>query len=144
VARDPERCFHGPLVVLIDEMTGSNGEYFAEAIKIKGLATVMGRRTWGGAVGIEPHQDLVDGGAVTPPQFGLYGLDGRWLIEGHGVEPDIEVANPPAAVVAGEDPQLAAAVAHLLERLEREGDRWRIPPVPAFPDKSKAGEGRPR
>ncbi len=62
--------------MLINEDTGSNGEYFAEAIKRKGLATVIGTRTWGGAVGIEPHQDLVDGGATTPPQFGSYALDG--------------------------------------------------------------------
>ena len=78
-------------------------------------------RTWGGAVGIEPHQDLVDGGTVTPPQFGLYGLDGHWLIEGRGVEPDIEVANLPADVVAGADTQLEAAVQHLLETLAHRG-----------------------
>jgi len=138
--RNPERAFHGPVVVLIDEMTGSNGEYFAEAIKIKGLATLIGVRTWGGAVGIEPHQDLVDGGGTTPPQFGLYGLAGEWLIEGHGVEPDIRVMNDPAAVVRGEDPQLDAAIAHLQEILEQEGGRWRLPERPAYPDKSKAGE----
>ncbi|MCP4248611.1 MAG: protease, partial [bacterium] len=73
--RDPERCFHGHFVVLINEDTGSNGEYFAEAIKLKGLAPIVGMRTWGGAVGIEPHQDLMDGGSVTPPQFAPYGLD---------------------------------------------------------------------
>jgi len=141
VARDPERAFHGPMVVLINEQTGSNGEYFAEAIKVKGLAPVMGQRTWGGAVGIEAHQDLVDGGGTTPPQFGLFGLDGLWLIEGRGVEPDIEVANPPAAVVAGQDPQLDAAVRHVQQQLESDGHRWHIPETPDFPDKSKAGEG---
>jgi hypothetical protein len=72
VLTDPERTFHGHLAVLINGDTGSNGEYFAEAIKRKGLATVIGSRTWGGAVGIEPHQDLVDGGTATPPQFGAY------------------------------------------------------------------------
>jgi len=141
VAREPERCFHGPFVVLIDEMTASNGEFFARGIQLDGLAPVIGQRTWGGAVGIEPHQDLVDGGAVTPPQFGIFGLNGQWLIEGRGVEPDIEVANPPAAVVAGQDPQLEAGVQHVLGRLKSEGPRWAIPPVPAYPDKSKPGEG---
>ena len=57
----------GADVVLINEDTGSNGEFFAEAIKRRGLAKVIGMRTWGGAVGIEPHQDLVDGGVTTPP-----------------------------------------------------------------------------
>jgi len=137
VGRNPERVFHGPIVVLINENTGSNGEFFAEAIKRKGLATVMGVRTWGGSIGIEPHQDLVDGGGTTPPQFGLYGLDGTWPIEGWGVEPDIVVMNLPADVVAGKDAQLDAAIAHLLERLEKEGETWRIPQTPPYPDKSK-------
>jgi len=101
-------------------------------------------RTWGGAVGIELHQNLVDGAVTTPPQFGLYGLDGDWLIEGRGVEPDIEVQNLPASVVAGEDTQLQTAVEYLLDQLASEGERWAIPPVPGYPDKSKVGEGRSR
>ena len=86
---NPERAFHGPLVVLIDGDTYSNGEFFAEAINRMGLATTIGVRTWGGSTGIEPHQDMVDGGGTTPPQFGIYGLDGSWPIEGWGVEPQI-------------------------------------------------------
>jgi len=140
VLTDPERTFHGHLAVLINEDTGSNGEYFAEAIKRKGLATVIGRRTWGGAVGIEPHQDLVDGGTTTPPQFGAYSVDGtEWLIEGRGVVPDIDVENLPSDVLAGRDPQLEAAVRHLQDRLA-EDPRELLPPPP-YPDKSKPGEG---
>ncbi|MBE0567495.1 MAG: PD40 domain-containing protein [Krumholzibacteria bacterium] len=135
--RNPERVLHGPVVVLINENTGSNGEFFAEAVKRRQLATVMGVRTWGGSIGIEPHQDLVDGGGTTPPQFGLYALDSTWPIEGWGVEPDILVLNLPADVVAGRDTQLDAAIVHLLERLEQEKDTWRIPPTPPYPDKSK-------
>jgi tricorn protease len=133
--RDPERCFHGPWVVVINEDTGSNGEFFAEAIKIKKLAPVIGMRTWGGAIGIEPHENLVDGGAVTPPQFGLYGLDGRWLIEGRGVDPDIEVQNMPGDVLAGKDAQLDAAIENVVRRYREHP--MDIPPVPAYPDKSK-------
>ncbi|MEZ4388108.1 MAG: PDZ domain-containing protein [Candidatus Krumholzibacteriia bacterium] len=136
--RNPERVFHGPFVVLVNEDTGSNGEFFAQAIKELGLARVIGMRTWGGSIGIEPHQDLVDGGTVTPPQFGLYGLrTGRWLIEGWGVEPDLVVQNLPAEVLAGRDTQLDAAVRDLLDQLAAGGDQWLIPPVPAYPDKSK-------
>ena len=124
--------------MLINEDTGSNGEFFAQAIKEKGLAHVIGMRTWGGSIGIEPHQDLVDGGVTTPPQFGLYGArHGAWLIEGWGVEPDQVVQNRPADVLAGEDAQLEAAVDHLLAELGAHGDRWRIPEPPAYPDKSK-------
>ena len=138
VSRDPERVFHGPMMVLINEDTGSNGEFFSRAIQLKHLAPVLGMRTWGGAIGIEPHEDLVDGGTVTPPQFGLYGLSGEWLIEGIGVVPDIEVQNMPADVVAGRDTQLHEAVDRLLKQLESEGEKWAIPPKPAFPDKAKA------
>ena len=136
--RNPERVFHGPLAVLINEDTGSNGEFFAHAIKVKGLAHVIGMRTWGGSIGIEPHQDLVDGGVTTPPQFGIFGIDrGDWIIEGWGVEPHQQVQNMPADVVAGRDAQLEAAVAHLLGELRAHGDRWRIPATPAYPDKSR-------
>ncbi len=138
--RNPERAFHGPMVVLINENTGSNGEFFAEAIKLKQIAPLIGMRTWGGAIGIEPHEDLVDGGTTTPPQFGLYGLNGQWLIEGHGVDPDIEVQNAPAHVLAGQDDQLDRAIAELQGRLQRDGTQWALPAVPAYPDKSKPGE----
>ncbi len=123
------------LALIINQDTGSNGEYFSEAIKIKGLAPVIGMRTWGGAVGIEPHQDLVDGGVTTPPQFAPYGLDRRWLIEGHGVVPDIEVENWPVDVLAGRDAQLEAAVENVMERAE--ADPRTVPDPPAYPDKSK-------
>lgn len=137
--RNPERVFHGPLVILINEDTGSNGEFFAEAIKRKNLATVIGMRTWGGSIGIEPHQSLVDGATTTPPQFGLYALDGTWPIEGWGVEPDVIVMNMPADVVAGKDTQLDAAIEFLLGKLDGAGSKWSIPGTPAYPDKSKPG-----
>jgi len=135
--RNPERVHHGPVVVLINEDTYSNGEFFAEAIKRKGLATLIGVRTWGGSTGIEPHQGLVDGGTTTPPQFGLYGLDGSWPIEGWGVEPHIVVLNMPADVVAGRDAQLDAAIEFLLKQLEESGGKWDIPEAPPYPIKAK-------
>jgi len=136
--RNPERVFHGPMVVLINEDTGSNGEFFAQAIKEKDLAYIIGMRTWGGSIGIEPHQDLVDGGTTTPPQFGIFGLaSGGWIIEGWGVEPHQEVQNMPADVVAGRDTQLDEAVKYLQDRLQAEGATWSIPETPAYPDKSR-------
>ncbi len=133
--RDPERGFHGHMAVLINENTGSNGEFFAEAIKIKKLAPVIGVRTWGGAIGIEPHQDLMDGGGTTPPQFGLYGMDGTWLIEGHGVDPDIEVQNFPGDVVRGKDTQLDAGIQTVLKAIAEHPKE--MPARPKYPDKSK-------
>jgi len=136
--RNPERVGSDMLVVLINEDTGSNGEFFAEALKRKGLATILGMRTWGGTVGIEPHQGFVDGGGTTPPQFGLLGTDRTWLVEGRGVEPDIEVQNMPGQVMRGEDTQLEAAVKLLLEQV---GDSpGGLPEIPPYPVKKKIVE----
>lgn len=133
--RNPERVFYGRYIVLVNEDTGSCGEYFARAIQIMKLAPVLGMRTWGGAVGIEPHQRLMDGGVTTPPQFGLYGLDGTWLIEGLGVVPDVEVQNMPGDVVRGVDTQLDTAIQHVMKTVE--DNPMELPTPPAYPDKSK-------
>lgn len=133
--RNPERGFAGPWVVLINEDTGSNGEMFAEAIKIKDMAPIIGMRTWGGSIGIEVHQHLLDNGTVTPPQFGLYGLNGQWLIEGTGVVPDIEVQNMPGELLRGVDAQLDAAIENVLKRLPSEG--FDPAPPPEYPEKQR-------
>jgi len=131
----PERTFYGHWVVLINENTGSSGELFSEAVKRMGLAPLIGVRTWGGSVGIEPHQLLIDGGTCTPPQFGAYGLDRTWPIEGHGVDPDIEVENLPGDVLQGRDAQLETGIQNILQRLR--DDPKDLPPPPAYPDKRK-------
>jgi tricorn protease len=86
-------------------------------------------------VGIEPHQLLVDGGTTTPPQFAPYGFNGRWLIEGHGVEPDIVVQNMPADVLRGQDAQLDKAI-EVLRNMLRD-DPKAVPSPPPYPDKQK-------
>lgn len=139
VLHEPERTFHGHMIVLVNEDTGSDGENFADAVQAKKLAPVLGMRTWGGAVGIELHQPLVDGGATTPPQFGSVGINGQWAIEGVGVVPDIEVQNMPGDVLRGTDTQLEAGIQHVLDRLRE--DPKNLPTVPAFPDKSKKSGG---
>ncbi|HUN81948.1 MAG TPA: S41 family peptidase, partial [Phycisphaerae bacterium] len=135
VIRNPENAFYGHFAVLINEDTGSNGEFFAYAIKTKGLAPLIGERTWGGAIGIEAHEPLVDSGTITPPQFGLYDLKGNWAIEGHGVDPDIEVQNMPGDVLKGRDAQLEAGIANLMERLAKEPRT--LPALPKYPKRSK-------
>jgi tricorn protease len=133
--RDPERVFVGPWAVLINEDTGSNGEMFAEAVKIKRMAPIIGMRTWGGSIGIEPHQDLVDGGGVTPPQFGLYGLNNKWLIEGIGVVPNVEVQNMPGDVMRGTDAQLDKAIDMIMTQLEARPVQ--LPGPPEYPNKDR-------
>lgn len=132
----PERTFAGHLVLLINRDTGSDGELFSEAWKERKLGPIIGQRTWGGAVGIEPHQHLVDGATTTPPQFGEYNIHKEWVIEGHGVVPDIVVINMPKDVLAGKDTQLDKAIEVVLDRIKNQPK-----PVfnrPAYPDKSKA------
>jgi tricorn protease len=133
--RDPERVFVGPWAVLINEDTGSNGEMFAEAVKLKRMAPLFGMRTWGGSIGIEPHQDLIDGGGVTPPQFGLYGLNNKWLIEGIGVVPNFEVQNLPGDVMRGKDAQLDKALEWVTEQLEKRPVK--LPGPPEYPNKDR-------
>ena len=119
----------------MNEDTGSAGEWFATEIQSRGLAPIIGMRTWGGAVGIEPHQPLLDGGTTTPPQFAPYGLNGEWLIEGHGVDPDVEVQNMPGDVLRGKDAQLEKGIGYIMDRLVE--DPKELPPRPPFEDKSK-------
>ena len=132
---NPERGFMGHWCVLINEDTGSNGEFFAEAIKSRKLAPVIGQRTWGGSTGIEAHQDLVDGGSVTPPQFGMYSPDRHWPIEGHGVDPDLDVQNMPGDVLGGKDAQLDAGIADVTKRIREQPVV--LPEPPAYPKKAR-------
>ena len=89
-------------------------------------------------MGISGNPTLIDGGYTAVPTFGFYETDGTWGIEGHGVDPDIEVIDDPALMLDGGDPQLEKAVEVLLETLEREGE-WRPAPRPASPDRSGMG-----
>jgi tricorn protease len=132
--RNMQYAFGGHLVVLCDEFTRSDGEAFAEGFRRLGLGQVIGTRTWGGEVWLTSSNRLVDGGIATAAEFGVYGPEGEWLIEGHGVVPDLEVDNLPHATFQGQDAQLEAAVDHLLELIER--DPPRVPEPPPYPDKS--------
>jgi len=127
----------GPKAMLINGWSGSGGDAFPYYFRQRGLGQLFGRRTWGGLVGLTGNPSLIDGTNHSIPTFGFYELDGTWGIEGHGVDPDVEVIDDPAALARGEDPQLEAAVRHLLEELERAPA---IDPArPAAPDRSGSG-----
>jgi tricorn protease len=127
-------AFRGHLVVLCNERTASDGEAFSEGFKRLGLGKVIGTRTWGGEIWLSPQRWLVDSGMATAAEVGVYGPTGEWLIEGHGVEPDIEVDNLPHETFNGRDAQLEAAVKHLQELIAK--DPRPVPPVPEYPNKS--------
>jgi tricorn protease len=124
----------GHLVVLVDENTASDGEAFAEGFRRLGLGKVIGMRTWGGEVWLSGVNTLTDGGIARAPMNGVYGPEGQWLVENHGVDPDIVVDNPPHATFLGQDAQLDAAIAHLLAEIKK--DPRPVPKPPAYPDKS--------
>jgi tricorn protease len=107
----------GPVVTVVDEQAGSDGDIAAAAIKILGLGPVVGTRTWGGVVGIDGRYHLVDGTSVTQPRYAFW-LEGyEWGVENQGVDPDIEVQRTPADIAAGRDPQLERAIDIALDGL---------------------------
>ncbi len=107
----------GPKAALINEGTSSDGDIFAYAFRQWNIGMLIGKRTWGGAVGITDHGPLLDGGAVFVPEFGTADEKGRWIIEGKGVDPDIVVEQDPVQILAGRDPQLERGVQELMRRL---------------------------
>jgi tricorn protease len=129
-----QAAFRGHLVLLCDEWTGSDGEAFAEGFRRLGLGKIIGTRTWGGEVWLTGSNFLADRGVATAAENGVYGPEGKWLIEGHGVDPDIVVDNLPYSTFNGKDAQLEAAIQHLQELIRKEPVT--VPPPPAYPDKT--------
>jgi tricorn protease len=114
----PDSVFLGPMVALLNENSSSDGDIFPAMFREAGLGPLIGKRSWGGVVGITNHGQLIDGATVNVPEFGFANLKGQWVIEGHGVDPDIEVENDPKSVLDGKDPQLERGVAELLKKLK--------------------------
>ncbi|MBW0136579.1 S41 family peptidase [Pseudonocardia abyssalis] len=109
----------GPVVAVADELAGSDGDIVTVALKRRGIATVVGVRTWGGVIGIDSRYRLVDGTGVTQPRYSHWFDDLGWDVENFGVEPDVEVVVTPQDWAAGRDPQLDRAVDLALEALDR-------------------------
>lgn len=127
----------GPKVMLINGSSGSGGDAFPWYFRQAGLGKLIGMRTWGGLVGISGNPQPIDGAFLSAPTFGFYKKNGTWGIEGHGVDPDIEVVDDPAFMVNGGDPQLDAAIAEVLAEIK---DHPYVPPKrPPYPDKSGMG-----
>jgi len=126
-------AFRGHMVVLVNQQTASDGEAFAEGFRRLGLGKVMGMRTWGGEVWLSQNNFLVDRGIATAAETGVYGPEGQWLIEGHGVDPDIVVDNLPAETFGGKDAQLDAAIRHLQDLIKTKPIP--VPPPPPYPIK---------
>jgi len=145
---DPGAMLYGPKVCLIDEFSASDGDLFPYRFRKHKLGKLIGKRTWGGVVGIRGSLPLADGGYLMKPEFASYDTEGKkWIIEGHGVEPDIyvdndpakeyagidEQLNNPAKEYAGIDEQLNKAIEVILEELKTQEKT--LPPPPPYPVK---------
>jgi tricorn protease len=121
----PDGVFLGPMVAILDGNSASDGDIFPAMFKESGLGPLIGKRSWGGVVGISGRGPLIDGGGVSVPEFGFANTKGEWIIEGYGVDPDIEVDNEPKDVIAGKDAQLERAVQEVLNRMK--GKTFKLP-----------------
>lgn len=140
----PPDGHNGPKCMLVNGLAGSGGDAFPYYFRAAGLGKLIGMRTWGGLVGISGNPGLIDGQGITVPTFGFWELDGTWGVEGHGVDPDIVVVDDPALMAVGSpkrtgigDPQLDAAIDHILKELETNPHRQ--PARPTSPNRSGMG-----
>ena len=126
-------AFRGHMVMLVDQETASDGEAVADGFRRLGLGVVIGTRTWGGEIWLSGANTLSDNGVARAPMSGVYGPEGKWLIEQEGVVPDITVDNLPHATFNGRDAQLEAAIAYLQKKIAE--DPRPVPKAPPYPKK---------
>ena len=138
----PSLSFDGPLVALTNEFAGSDGDIFSHGFKMMNLGPLVGKRTWGGVIGITRAAPLSDGSITTQPEYAFWFDDVGWQVENYGTDPTIEVDIRPQDAAVGEDPQLERAVEEALRLLDEAppeqpdfGERPRLapPPLPKIP-----------
>jgi tricorn protease len=129
----PSEAIYGPKVMVINEMAGSGGDALPWYFRKLGIGPLVGKRTWGGLVGIGGYPELIDGGGVTAPRAAIYGLNGEWEVENHGIPPDYEVDLDPAAFRAGKDAQLEKSIEVVLQLMkEHPPQQHAKPPYPNY------------
>ncbi|HMZ82481.1 MAG TPA: S41 family peptidase, partial [Acidobacteriota bacterium] len=131
--RQPFGTMEGPKVMLTNEYSGSGGDYLPWMFHRLKIGPLMGKRTWGGLVGIGGYPVLMDGGSVTAPHFAFYTPEGQWEVENHGVAPDVEIELDPKLWRQGRDLQLEKAVEWLLAELKKNPPKeYRRPAYPNY------------
>lgn len=130
----PSDSVLGPIVALTNEHAGSDGDIFAHGFKLMKLGPLLGKRTWGGVVGIWPRQSLVDGTFTTQPEYSLWFEDVEWGVENYGTDPDIEVDNTPQDYARGVDAQLERSIHEVLHLMEKNPPR--LPDFDHMPSKA--------
>jgi tricorn protease len=135
VGTEPQQVLNGPKVALLNHESASDGDIFPYLFRLYGLGPLVGTRSWGGVRGIRGNWRLMDGGYITIPEEALYTTDSRWAVENHGVDPDVEVEDEPADLLAGHDAQLETAVAMMMKAIAGKPSGPPPPPplTPAYP-----------
>src|SRR5262249_2001411 len=133
----PSDAQQGPKAMLINGLAGSGGDAFPWYFRQSKLGKLIGMPTWGRLVGISGNPGLLDGACVTAPTCGFYEKDGTGGVEGHGVDPDIEIIDDPAKMQNGGDPQLDAAIAQVTSEIQT--NPYKATPKPKYPDRSGMG-----
>lgn len=130
---DPEGAIFGPKVMLINQNAGSGGDAMPWYFRKAAIGKLVGTRTWGGLVGIGGYPSLLDGGFVMAPRYAIYGLNGHWEVENHGIAPDTEVDLLPKDVAAGHDVQLETGVKTVLDEMkDYKYPTLTVPPYPNY------------
>lgn len=131
----PPNVFHGYMACITNQYAASDGDIFSEFFKVYKLGPLIGERTWGGVRGIRGDIPLIDGGYITRPEFADYDLNSHWVVENHGVAPDIEIDNRPDDVFHGKDAQLDRAIQEVMKQIEANPKKLpqRPPDLPAYP-----------
>jgi tricorn protease len=132
----PPNVFHGSMLAITNHYAASDGDIFSYFFKYYKLGPLIGERTWGGVRGIRGNFPLIDGGYITRPEFGRYDLNSKWVVENHGVQPDVVVENRPEDVVKGKDTQLDKAIEMVLKDMQEHPKKLapKPPDLPAYPD----------
>ena len=135
ISTEPSEVLNGPKVALLNHWSASDGDIFPYLFKQYGLGQLVGTRSWGGVRGIRGNWRMMDGGYITIPESALYSLDRVWSVENHGVDPDVEVENMPADLLAGHDAQLETAIDLLMKQIAGKPAGLPAPPplVPPYP-----------
>jgi tricorn protease len=135
ISTEPLEVLNGPKVALLNHWSASDGDIFPYLFHLYGLGKLVGTRSWGGVRGIRGNWQLMDGGYITIPEDAVYTLDSQWSVENHGVDPDVDVEDLPADLLAGHDAQLQTAVDLLLKQIagKPSGLPPPPPPLPAYP-----------
>jgi tricorn protease len=136
IGTEPAEVLNGPKVALLNHWSASDGDIFPYLFRLYGLGKLVGTRSWGGVRGIRGNWPMMDGGYITIPEDALYTPDSKWSVENHGVDPDIEVENQPADLLAGHDVQLETAVDLMMKAIANKPAGLPSPPplIPPYPE----------